>query len=331
MDGGGDSEPRILRQLTHSGEIMHVPEELETLRTAIPYIRAYKNRVFVIKIGGRLCEPGKVLDDLIAQIGLLYQVGIKVVVVHGGGEQASALGKRLDVMPEIVAGRRVTDDATLEVVKMAFAGTVNTNLIAAFRRAHVSAVGLSGVDGKLLTARRRPIQNVTDPSDGSAREVDFGHVGDIESVDASVLRHLLDGDSLPVVCSLAADDEGNILNVNADTIAARVAVELNATKYFLVTTVDGVLRDAADRSTLQSYLDIEELNELIESGVIHSGMLPKLAACTDALRGGVSRVHIINGLVRNTLLGEVFTNEGCGTLIVEKRKHGNSAPSEQTV
>ena len=298
---------------------MHVPEELETLRTAIPYIRAYKGRVFVIKIGGRLCKPGKVLDDLIDQIALLYQVGIRVVVVHGGGEQATALGKRLDVTPDIVAGRRVTDDATLEVVKMAFAGTVNTDLVAAFRRAHVAAVGLSGVDGKLLTARRRPVQDVTDPSDGRTRRVDFGHVGDIESVDVGLLRHLLDGDSVPVVCSLAADREGRILNVNADTIAARLAAELNAAKYFLVTTVDGVLRDPNDRSTLQSYLDIDELDEMIESGVIHSGMLPKLAACADALRGGVSRVHIINGLERNTLLGEVFTNEGCGTLIVEKR------------
>ena len=132
--------------------------------------------------------------------------------------------------------------------------------------AMVLAVGLSGVDGKLLTARRRPVQDVTDPSDGSTRRVDFGHVGDIESVDVGVLRHLLDGDSVPVVCSLATDREGRILNVNADTIAARLAAELNAAKYFLVTTVDGVLRDPNDRSTLQSYLDIDAL-KVVSDGV----------------------------------------------------------------
>lgn len=292
---------------------------LNALRTAIPYIRAYKGRVFVVKLGGRLCEPGKVLDHLVEQLTLLHQLGIKLVVVHGGGGQADALCERLGIRREVFAGRRVTDDATLEVVKMAFAGTVNTNLVAAFRTAGVPALGLSGIDGGLITVEKRPRQTVRDPATGETREVDFGHVGDIVSVTVDVLRHLLAGECVPVICSLAADAAGRIYNVNADTVATRIAMAIEAAKYFLITTVDGVLRDTGDPQTLIPYLDLAELDALIRSGVVSGGMLPKLAACAEALRGRVPRVHIINGLARDTLLGEVFTNEGCGTLIVEQR------------
>lgn len=306
---------------------MQLQASLKALRTAAPYIRAYKERVFVVKLSGRLCEPCPVLDNLVDQLALLYQVGFQLVIVHGGAEQANALGERLGHKPDVFAGRRITDDVTLEVVKMAFAGTVNTNLIAAFRRAAVPAVGLSGVDAGLLSARRRPPQRTADPATGEMREIDFGHVGDIVGVCVDPLRHLLAAGYMPVICSLAADDAGRVMNVNADTVAARFAVAIGAAKYVLVTNVDGVLRDAADPATLQSYLDVSQLDELIDAGVVAGGMLPKLAACKDALRGGVPRVHIINGSVPDTLLGEVFTNEGCGTLLVEKRE--SSATSAQ--
>ena len=167
-----------------------------------------------------------------------------------------------------------------------------------------------------------------DAASGATRTVDFGLVGDIKSTSVAVLRRLLEGGFVPTVCSLAADEHGQVLNVNADTIAARIAAAIEAAKYFLVTTVDGVLRDATDPSTLQSYLDLAALNELIESGAIQGGMLPKLAACTAALRDGVPRVHIVNGLATDTLLGEVFTNEGSGTLIVEQRQPSNGSAPE---
>lgn len=298
---------------------MHLQSNLTALRTAIPYIRAYKGRVFVVKLGGQLCEPGKVLDNIVDQLALLHQLGIKLVVVHGGGPQANALSARLGIVPQTIVGRRITDDAALEVVKMAFAGTVNTNLVAAFRKAGVSAAGLTGADGGLLTAQRRPVQAVQDPATGVVQDVDFGHVGDIVDVRVDMLRHLLGGDCIPVICSLAADEQGRLYNVNADTIAARVALAVEAAKYFLVTNVDGVLRDPQDPTTLQTYLDLPQLEGLIAEGLISGGMLPKLAACAEALRGGVPRVHIINGLVPDTLLGEIFTNEGCGTLIVAQR------------
>lgn len=293
---------------------------LKALRTAVPYIRAYKGRVFVVKLGGNLCEPGPTLESLADQIALLHQLGVKVVLVHGGGEQATTLSRRLGIEPRIVAGRRVTDRDTLEVAKMTFAGAVNSNLLAAFRKAKVPAIGLSGVDGALITAHRRPAKPVTDPSTGETREVDFGFVGDVDFINVGVLEHLLAGDFVPVICSLAADAAGQIYNVNADTIAARIAVEIHAAKYFSVTTVDGVMDDIRDPHTLHSYLDLEEVESLIRSGVISGGMLPKLSACLDALRGGVPRVHVINGAAPDTLLCEVFTNEGCGTLIVAQRE-----------
>ncbi len=305
---------------------MQLQASLNALRTAIPYIRAYKGRVFVVKLGGQLCEPGKVLDHLIEQLTLLHQLGIKLVVVHGGGEQADALCERLGVKREVFAGRRITDDATLEVVKMTFAGTVNTNLVAAFRKAGVPALGLSGIDGGLITVEKRPRQTVRDPATGETREIDFGHVGDVVSVTVDVLRHLLAGECVPVICSLAADAAGRIYNVNADTVATRIAMAIEAAKYFLLTTVDGVLRNTGDPQTLIPYLDLAELDTLIQSGVVSGGMLPKLAACAEALRGRVPRVHIINGLARDTLLGEVFTNEGCGTLIVEQRNGAKPNP-----
>lgn len=292
---------------------------LKALRTAIPYIRAYKGCVFIVKIGGQLCQPGPALENLVEQLALLYQVGIRIVLVHGAGDQANALAARLNVPQRLFAGRRITDDATLDVVKMAFAGTANTDLVAALRKAHLPGVGLSGVDGNLLIARRRPPQSATDPSTGETREIDFGHVGDIEHASADLLRHLLARDYVPVVCSLAADAAGRVLNVNGDTVAARLAIAIDAAKYFLVTQVDGVMRDVRDAATLQSHLDLNDLEGLIASGAIAGGMLPKLAACREALLGGVPKVHIINGTKPDTLLAEVFTNEGCGTLLVRRR------------
>jgi len=305
---------------------MHLEHNLKALRIAVPYVRAYRKRIFVVKLGGRLCTPGRVLDNLVDQLALLAQLGIRLVVVHGGGEQISTLSQRLGLAPNIFAGRRITDAATLEVVKMGLAGTVNTDIVAAFRKTGVSAVGLSGVDSGLVTAQRRPRQTVHDPSSGQAREIDFGHVGNVLRVDATLLRHLLAEDFVPVVCSLAADGDGQVLNINADTVAARIAIELHAAKYFLVTNVDGILRNVDDARTLESYLDVPELDGLIEAGAIGGGMLPKLAACKEALFGGVPRVHIVNGATPDAVLGEVFTNEGCGTLLVEQREASQPVP-----
>lgn len=301
---------------------MHHPSHpsMQALRTAIPYIRAFEGRTFVVKLGGRLCDPGVALDNLAEQVALLSTIGIRIVLVHGGGEQLSDAEKRMGVEPRFVAGRRITDARTLELAKMVFAGTISTNLVAALRKYNASAVGLTGVDGDLITAARRPPRMIDDPETGERREVDFGNVGDIASVRTAVLEHLLSSRFVPVVASLAGDEQGNVFNVNADTIAARIAVELRAIKYILLTTVDGVMLDLNDHTSLQSHLDLDDIDALVQRGVIRGGMLPKLAACGEALRGGVQRVHVVNGLTPDALLAEVFTNEGCGTLIVAKRR-----------
>lgn len=300
-----------------------VHQSLAALRTAIPYVRTYKGRVFVVKLGGELCQPGATLDHLVEQFSLVHQLGIKLVLVHGGGPQATALAKRLGVETIMVGGRRVTDAQTLEIAKMAFAGTVNTDVVAALRRADIPAIGLTGADARLITARRRGPVTVLDPETRAERTVDYGFVGDITAVNAEPLRHLLAGDFVPVVCALGADETGQVFNINADTVAGQIAIELKAAKYFLLTNVDGVFRDPRDPTSLQTYLDVEQLESLIMSGSISGGMLPKLASCADVLKGGVARVHIINGHKPDTLLAEIFTNEGCGTLVVEKRGRTN--------
>ncbi len=301
-----------------------VGAHITSLRTAVPYIRAYAGRTFVVKLSGRLCDPGPLLANLADQLALLTTLGVRVVVVHGGGDQITALSQRLGLTPEIVAGRRVTDAATLGAVKMSLAGVVNTDLVAAFRGCGVSAVGLTGIDAALVDVIRRPVQTISDPSTGRHHEVDFGFVGNIVGVRPELIEHLLAARYVPVIASLAADRAGQVFNVNADTFAAQIATSLRAVKYFLLTNVDGVMGDVRSPQSLIPYMDLSELDALVKSGAISGGMLPKLAACADALRGGVQRVHIVNGTLRDSLLAEVFTNEGCGTMLVSQRD--NDAP-----
>lgn len=298
---------------------MYVHANMSALRTAIPYIRAFEGRVFVVKLGGRLCEPGPGLDNVVEQLSLLASLGIKLVVVHGGGDQLNMLSERLGLTPTFVAGRRVTDAETLDLAKMVFAGTINTNLVAAFRRFDIPAVGLTGVDAGLIAVERRPVRPVTDPSTGVRQDVDFGFVGNIIGARLDLIEHLAARRFVPVVACLAADTSGQVYNVNADTVAARLAVDLHAVKYILLTTVDGVMLDVNNSTTLQTHLDLADLEDLTRRGSISGGMLPKIAACIEALKGGVPRVHIVNGLAQDSVLAELFTNEGCGTLIVKDR------------
>jgi acetylglutamate kinase len=295
-----------------------VIEGIAGLKGALGYVRAYRGKTFVVKIGGEVLGDVRARDALATQIGLLHSLGIRCVLVHGGGPQATDLARRLGVEPMIVAGRRVTDDAQLAIAKMAFAGAVNVDLLAALRRSHVPAVGLTGVDAELLTASRRPPKSVR-CDDGIDRIVDFGHVGDIERVDASVLEALLGSGFVPVVSSLAGDAEGNVYNVNADTVAERIAVALKAAKLLILTGAPGVLRDPSDPATVVSFADASDVESLVTTGAVSGGMLPKLEACVRAAEGGVERTHILDGRTPDALLLEVFTGAGCGTMIVRRK------------
>ncbi len=289
------------------------------LKGALRYVRAYRDNVFVVKLGGDVLGDPASLDQVAAQLALLSSLSIRVVVVHGGGPQASALSRRLGQEPMMVAGRRVTDDAALEVAKMVYAGALNVDLLTALRAHEVQAVGLSGVDADLLTAHRRPPVSVVDDA-GQTRTVDFGHVGDIDGVDPRVLTTLLDGRFVPVVASLAGDGNGQVFNVNADTVAETLAVALRAQKLIFLTGAPGVLRDRNDASTLVTFADPDDLASLMQSGALAGGMRPKVEACIRAATGGVERTHIIDGRAPDALLLEVFTGSGCGTMIVGRKE-----------
>ena len=289
------------------------------LKGALRYVRAYRDNVFVVKLGGDVLADTEALDRVAAQLGLLSSLSIRVVVVHGGGPQATALSRRLGQEPTIVAGRRVTDETALEVAKMVYAGSLNVNLLSALREHEMQAVGLSGVDADLLTARRRPPVKVVDDA-GVTREVDYGHVGDIDRVDPRVLETLLANRFVPVIASLAGDADGNVYNVNADTVAESLAVALKAQKLLFLTGAPGVLRDRADPSSLVTFADPDDLEGLMAQGAIAGGMRPKVEACIRAATGGVERTHIIDGRAPDSLLLEVFTGAGCGTMIVGRKE-----------
>jgi acetylglutamate kinase len=289
------------------------------LKGALRYVRAYRDQVFVIKLGGEVLSEPDILDSVAGQLALLSSLGIRVVVVHGGGPQATALSRRLGLEPRMVNGRRVTDDGALEVAKMVYAGQINVDLLAALRDHRVPAVGLSGVDAELITAHRRPPVTLRDDS-GTMTQVDYGHVGDIDRVDPRVLVTLLDARMVPVVASLAGGDSNDVYNVNADTVAESLAVALGAQKLIFLTGAPGVLRDRTDPSTLVAFADPDDLASLMADGALAGGMRPKVEACIRAATGGVERTHIIDGRAPDALLLEVFTGAGCGTMIVGRKE-----------
>ncbi len=284
------------------------------LRQAMPYLRLFQGKIFVIKLGGALLDQAEALDRLAHQVALLHQLHIRVVLVHGGGPQASQIARRLGLETQAVNGRRITDSETLEVCKMVFNGRLNTDLLAALNAHQVPAVGLSGVDAKTIEARRRPPVSVRDSETGKTRKVDFGWVGNIVEVRPELPQLLLEGSFVPVVSSLTAGKGSEVLNVNADTVAARLAVGLRAEKLILLTSAPGVLEDPEDLDSLISHMNRARLQQILESSA-RGGMHAKLEACLDALRGGIPQAHVISAIERDSLLVEVFTNEGCGTMI----------------
>jgi acetylglutamate kinase len=293
-----------------------IDENLDLLREALPYIQRFKGKTFVIKFSGKVTENKENLASLVEELALLYQVGIRICVVHGGGKQLSELAGRLGVAQTVINGRRVTDDETLELAKMIFAGKINTEILAALRRRGVEAVGISGVDGNIVHAARRPPREILNQKTGEREEVDFGHVGDVLEINERLLDVLLEQNYLPVVSSLGADDEGQIYNINADTIATEIAVSLKAEKLVLLSDVAGIYLEPDKPETKISRLTVAQIEELTKSGKISGGMIPKLQNIADLLKRGVKSAHVISGTTRNALLSEVFTDFGTGTMIV---------------
>src|SRR5436190_6425558 len=236
---------------------------LDLLREALPYIQRFKGKTFVVKCSGKVTEDHESLISLTEELALVHQVGIRVCVVHGGGKQLTDLAEKMGVEQTIIEGRRVTDDETLEMAKMIFAGKINTDILAALRHRSIHAVGLSGVDGNIVHAERRPPKAITNRETGKSAEVDFGHVGDILEIDSSLLTVLLDHGYLPVVSSLGGDSEGRVFNINADTIAAEIAVQLQAEKLVVLSDVDGIYLRGEEPETKLSRLTASDAEQLI--------------------------------------------------------------------
>jgi acetylglutamate kinase len=284
--------------------------EMGSLKHASPYIRLFKGKTFVLKVGGAAVETEPAIRRLLEQVEILHHVGIRVVLVHGGGSESSALTRSLGAAPRFVEGRRVTDETDLAVAAMVLNGSVNTRILAVCRALGLPAVGLSGVDAGLIQARRRPPVRV------GTEMVDYGYVGDIVAVLPNVLEKLLDAGLIPIVSPLSAADDGTLLNINADTVASALAVGLQAEKLMLLTGAPGIMENPDDPGSLVSYTDLSGLRRLQEQGCLVKGMLPKASAIESALLGGVRRVHILSAEQPDSLLAEVFTNQGVGTLVV---------------
>ena len=294
-------------------------DPLLQLRSALPYIRRYQGAVFVIKLGGELFDPA-VLDRIAEQVAVLYHVGILPVIVHGGGAQVDRLVTERGGRTRKVNGRRITDEASLDALIMVVAGRLNLDLVSALSRHGLGAVGLTGLDGSAVAASRRPPVSVVDRESGEARTVDFGHVGDIGAIEPGLIRHLLAGGYTPVLACVAGDPDKAPLNVNADSFSTALAVALGASKLIYLVNVPGLLRDSGDTTSLVSYADPDDIRELVETGSIKGGMLPKVEACVEAVTRGVDRAHMVDGSQSDALLAEIFTNRGSGTMIVSQRE-----------
>jgi acetylglutamate kinase len=275
-----------------------------TLVEALPYLRAFYGKTLVIKYGGNAMTDEVLKAQVMQDIALLHYVGIRPILVHGGGPEISGLMKRLGIEPAFLGGLRVTDAATMEIAEMALAGKTNKGIVALLNRQGARAVGLSGKDADLLVARKMV-----------SAAGDLGYVGDVIRVNGEVVRLLTDNGYVPVICSVAVGDDGETYNVNADHAAGAVAVALGATKLIVLTDIEGVRADPSDPSSLINEMDTARARAMIASGAADKGMIPKLEACIEALEGGVERAHLIDGRVPHALLVEVFTDTGVGTMI----------------
>lgn len=298
---------------------MTTKSPFDPLKHAAKYVRAFRNKPFVVKIGGDILADGALRKSICGQLALLSSFGIPLVIVHGGGPAVDRMCQSLGLDTQKIAGRRVTTPEVLEVAKMVLKGGVQMELIADLQVAGLLAVGLSGQDAGFLRAGRRP------PVVMDGQNVNFGCVGDIEFVEPGVLQVLMDGGYVPVVAPFTADNTQQILNTNADSVAAAIAAALKVEKLFFVLKEPGLLSDPEDSHSLLPFVDLAKIRELDAAGAIQAGMRPKIAAAVSALGAGVTSVHFVSGILSDSILAEVFTNEGSGTMLVEQAPTGQSS------
>lgn len=275
-------------------------ERIEDIISALPYIKRYTGKTVVVKYGGNAMVNEDLKQKVMEDMVLLSTIGVRVVLVHGGGPEISNLMAKLGKKSEFVDGLRVTDKETVDIVQMALAGKVNKTLVNMLQQYGAMAIGLSGMDSRLIEAEML--------------DEKLGYVGEITHINTQLITDLLDKGYIPVISTLGCDTDGNTYNINGDTAAACIAGALGAEKFILMTDISGVLRDKDDPSTLIPEISAEEADELYSSGVISGGMIPKVKCCFDAINKGVKNVVIMNGTVPHSILIELLTNEGCGTM-----------------
>lgn len=276
---------------------------VRVLSEALPYIQQFAGRTVVVKYGGAAMKDSTLKDQVIRDIVFLACVGLRPVVVHGGGPEINSWLARLGIEPQFKNGLRVTDEATMDVVEMVLVGRVNKELVSLINRSGGKAVGLCGKDGNLIKARPEGLEGI-------------GFVGEVNSVDIKLIDTLASSGYIPVISSVAADETGQAYNINADTVAGELAAALGAEKLILLTDTAGILRNPKDSSTLLPKVDIQQARQLISDGTVAGGMIPKVNCCVRSLAQGVRAAHIIDGRIPHALLLEIFTDEGIGSMLV---------------
>ncbi len=286
---------------------MNLPnaQRAEVLVEALPYIRKYSNKIVVVKYGGNAMINDELKEQVMEDIALLWLIGVKVVLVHGGGPEITQMLEKVGKKTEFVDGLRVTDKESSEIVQMVLAGKINKSLVNLLESKGGKAMGICGIDGQMIRAK--------------VKDERLGYVGEITKVNVEPIFDLLEKNYIPVVSTLGCDNQGNVYNINADTAAAYIAGELRAERFFAMTDIEGILLDKNDPDSLISYIDIKEAEELKQKGVISGGMIPKVDSCIEALNKGVRKVTIMDGRIPHSILIETLTDEGAGTMFVGEK------------
>lgn len=289
-------------------------QKAKILVNALPYIKKYYGQTIVIKYGGSAMVDKTARKQFIKDVVLMKYIGINPVIVHGGGPEINEMLQKIGKESKFIAGNRVTDEETVEIVEMVLSGKVNKGIVADINKYGGKAIGISGKDDNMILVRQKYIEEKSEDSE-EIKKIDIGFVGEIENINTEIIKVLEKSDYIPVISSIGTDKNGQTYNINADYVAGEIAGKLNADRMIFLTDVDGILLDYHDKQTLIDEIDVYHVNKLIEKSVISGGMLPKVNTCLKAIKKGVENVIILNGKLEHSLLLELFTEEGAGTLI----------------
>ena len=296
--------------------IEKLEEKADVLIESLPYIKTFHSKTFVIKYGGAAMVDNNLMQDIIKDFILLRYIGINVVVVHGGGPEITSFLQKVGKETTFVNGLRVTDKETMDAVQMSLVGKTNQNIVSKINHFGGKAVGLSGADTNIIQARKKMMETILDPETKKEKSVDLGFVGDIERIDSSLVNLLNQNGYIPVIAPIGVGIDGEHYNINADEVASEVAISLKADKLIMVTDVDGIYENPSNPATKIESLTIHRAKQMIEKGEISGGMIPKVRACINGISNGVKRTHIVDGRQKHSILLEIFTDHGIGTMVV---------------